>query len=76
MIEPSPIPGALLVPARDEAKAYLRIEHADEDALFDRLIADATALAEAFTAWALGKGTLASAVSRSRDRIRQDDYAY
>ncbi len=53
MIEPSPIPGALLVPAREEAKAYLRIEHADEDALLDRLIADAAALAEAFTAQAL-----------------------
>lgn len=50
MIEPSPIPGALLLPARDEAKAYLRIDHADEDTLLDRLIADATALAEAFTA--------------------------
>lgn len=50
MIEPGPIPGALLAPARDEAKAYLRIAHTDEDALIDRLIADATALAEAFTA--------------------------
>lgn len=50
MIEPEPIPAPLLAPARDEAKAYLRIDHADEDALIDRLIADATVLAEAFTA--------------------------
>ena len=50
MIEPAPIPGALLAPARDEAKAYLRIDHAEEDALLDRLIADAAALAESFTA--------------------------
>lgn len=50
MIEPEPIPAPLLAPARDEAKAYLRIEHAEEDALIDRLIADATALAEGFTA--------------------------
>jgi hypothetical protein len=34
------------------------------------------ALSKAFTAWALGEGTLASAVSRSRDCIGQDDYAY
>lgn len=50
MIEPEPIPAPLLAPARDEAKAYLRIEHTDEDALLDRLMADAAALAEAFTA--------------------------
>ena len=50
MIEPEPIPAPLLAPARDEAKAYLRIESADDDALIDRLLADATVLAEAFTA--------------------------
>lgn len=50
MIEPAPIPGTLVAPARDEAKAYLRIEHAEDDALLDRLIADAAALAESFTA--------------------------
>lgn len=50
MIEPEPIPAPLLAPARDEAKAYLRIDHMDEDALIDRLIANAMELAEAFTA--------------------------
>ena len=50
MIEPEPIPAPLLAPARDEAKAYLRIDHMEEEALIDRLIADAAALAEAFTA--------------------------
>lgn len=50
MIEPEPIPAPLLAPARDEAKAYLRIENTDEDALIDRLMADAAALSEAFTA--------------------------
>jgi uncharacterized phiE125 gp8 family phage protein len=50
MIEPSPIPGASLAGARDEAKAYLRIEHDAEDALLDRLLAEAVVMAEAFTA--------------------------
>lgn len=49
MIEPSPIPGAALNGAREEAKAYLRIETADEDALIDRMVAAALSLCEAFT---------------------------
>lgn len=49
MIEPTPIAAAALAGAREEAKAYLRIESADEDALLDRLIASAVTLCEAFT---------------------------
>ncbi|MEY3658563.1 MAG: hypothetical protein RL425_1324 [Pseudomonadota bacterium] len=49
MIDPSPITGALLAGARDAAKAYLRIDSAAEDGLLDTLIAQAVALAEAFT---------------------------
>ncbi len=50
MIEPCPIPPALLEGARAAAKAYLRLDAAEEDALIDQLLAQAAALAEAFTA--------------------------
>lgn len=50
MIEPSPIPSALLDGARTQAKAYLRLDSTEDDALIDQLVADAAALAEAFTA--------------------------
>ena len=50
MIEPSPIPLALLAGAQAEAKAYLRIDSPDEDALIDQMLGQAAALAEAFTA--------------------------
>lgn len=48
MLEPSPIPLAVLAGARDEAKAYLRLETNSEDALIDQILVQATALAEAF----------------------------
>lgn len=50
MIEPSPIPSALLDGARGQAKAYLRLDSTEEDGLIDQLVADAVSLAEAFTA--------------------------
>lgn len=48
MIDPSPIPPMLLTGARDEAKAYLRLDTSSDDALIDQLLIQATALAEAF----------------------------
>lgn len=53
MIEPSPITASLLTGARAETKAFLRIDTADEDGLLDQFLADAAALAEAFTGQAL-----------------------
>jgi uncharacterized phiE125 gp8 family phage protein len=47
--------------ARDEVKAYLRIEHAADDALIDRLVATAIGHGEAFT----GQVLLATAIAET-----------
>ena len=70
MHEPSPVPAALLVGAREEAKAYLRIEGAAEDKAIDQLVAAAAALAEAFTAQMLLVRSATEAIPARRDWTR------
>lgn len=61
-----PFPAAALAAARDDVRAYLRIEGDGEDALIERLAGTALALAESFTrrAWIAREWTDTLAASR------------
>ncbi len=57
----------MMVVTIEEAKAYLRIEHGDEDALISRLIATATTLCEQFTGQVLVARTVTETVAATGD---------